>query len=205
MLGPCGLFLRERCRGRPLARQRHLHYRDSFRVDRPSNILPFDFRGLRLPLLAVLEKRSVRDDDAREGISHSVPLPRKETLLKGHFVCAPIGRRSGPVGAHPGRGHCANAGGLSAVLPALTIHDRSMRRGLFDTDRAVPPGRAVDRAMSRRRQRFRIRRLLPVACGPDCRCWRAPGAHRATVRAARRDQTLQCAVCTGTGRVGFRS
>jgi len=33
----------------------------------------------------------------------------------GRFMCAPIEGRSGPVGAHPRRGHCSNAGWLSAV------------------------------------------------------------------------------------------
>jgi len=34
----------------------------------------------------------------------------------GCLMCAPIGGRSGPVGAHPrNTGHCSNAGGLSAV------------------------------------------------------------------------------------------
>jgi predicted Zn finger-like uncharacterized protein len=37
-------------------------------------------------------------------------------MSEGFFMCAPIGGRSGPVGAHPQKeGHCSNAGGLSAV------------------------------------------------------------------------------------------
>jgi hypothetical protein len=49
--------------------------------------------------------------------------------LRGHVLCAPIDGRSGPVGAHP-EGALLERGGLSAVLPPTTIHDRlPLRRG----------------------------------------------------------------------------
>jgi hypothetical protein len=119
-LGAARLFSQKRGRTCSLARDRTGH---RLGVDGALVILPFHLRSRGSSPLAMFEEIGVRHNDARKGISHAMQLLSE--LIRRDISCALRSMAEVGLSARTREGgHCANAGGLSAVLPLATIHDR---------------------------------------------------------------------------------